>query len=265
MLVVSQFARAVMPHGTTTMFTDPHEVANVLGLVGVRLMHDEAMVQPINVFVEMPSCAPSAPGLETPGRRDRARRRGRGDGLAGDRRARRDDELPRRHRRRPEDARRDRRHPGRRQGGGRPLREPRPHRLPGLCRRRTRRRPRRNPRGGRDRARPPGHAGDAAPRLGLVRREGADHRRHREGPRPAQLHPLHRRLPFRHAGERRPHGPRRPPRHRLRPRPARRAADGDDQHRDAFRAWSASSARSRRGGGPTASSPPTCAPCRSRR
>ena len=67
MLVVSQFARAVMPHGTTTMFTDPHEVANVLGLVGVRLMHDEAMVQPINVFVEMPSCAPSAPGLETPG------------------------------------------------------------------------------------------------------------------------------------------------------------------------------------------------------
>ncbi len=67
MLVVSQFARAVMPHGTTTMFTDPHEVANVLGLEGVRLMHDEAMAQPINVFVEMPSCAPSAPGLETPG------------------------------------------------------------------------------------------------------------------------------------------------------------------------------------------------------
>ncbi len=67
MLTVTQFARAVMPHGTTTMFTDPHEVANVLGLAGVRLMHDEAMVQPINVFTQMPSCAPSAPGLETPG------------------------------------------------------------------------------------------------------------------------------------------------------------------------------------------------------
>ncbi len=67
MLTVSQFARAVMPHGTTTMFVDPHEVANVLGLVGVRLMHDEASVQPINVYVQMPSCAPSAPGLETPG------------------------------------------------------------------------------------------------------------------------------------------------------------------------------------------------------
>ena len=46
----------------------------------------------------------------------------------------------------------------------------------------------------------PGDAGDAAARLRLVRREGADHRRHREGARPAQLHPLHRRLPLRHAG-----------------------------------------------------------------
>jgi adenine deaminase len=67
MLTVSQFVRAVLPHGTTTMFVDPHEVANVLGLAGVRLMHDEAMAQPVNVFVQMPSCCPSAPGLETPG------------------------------------------------------------------------------------------------------------------------------------------------------------------------------------------------------
>jgi len=67
MLTVSEFVRAVAPHGTTTMFVDPHEVANVLGLPGVRLMHDEAAVQPINVYVQMPSCAPSAPGLETPG------------------------------------------------------------------------------------------------------------------------------------------------------------------------------------------------------
>lgn len=67
MLTVTQFSRAVMPHGTTSMFIDPHEVANVLGLEGVRLMHDEALEQPINVFVQMPSCAPSAPGLETTG------------------------------------------------------------------------------------------------------------------------------------------------------------------------------------------------------
>ncbi|RED17932.1 adenine deaminase [Pontivivens insulae] len=67
MLTVTEFARAVMPHGTTSMFVDPHEVANVLGLYGVRLMHDEALEQPINVYVQMPSCAPSAPGLENTG------------------------------------------------------------------------------------------------------------------------------------------------------------------------------------------------------
>ncbi|MGR3434757.1 MAG: adenine deaminase, partial [Shimia sp.] len=67
MLTPARFAEAVAPHGTTTMFTDPHEIANVLGLRGVRLMHDEALLQPINVFTQMPSCAPSAPGLETTG------------------------------------------------------------------------------------------------------------------------------------------------------------------------------------------------------
>lgn len=67
MVTVTEFARAVIPHGTTSMFIDPHEIANVLGLPGVRLMHDEAMSLPINIFVQMPSCVPSAPGLETPG------------------------------------------------------------------------------------------------------------------------------------------------------------------------------------------------------
>jgi adenine deaminase len=67
MLTPAEFAAAVIPHGTTTMFTDPHEIANVLGLRGVRMMHDEALMQPINIFTQMPSCAPSAPGLETTG------------------------------------------------------------------------------------------------------------------------------------------------------------------------------------------------------
>jgi adenine deaminase len=67
MLTVTEFVRAVMPHGTTSMFIDPHEIANVLGLNGVQLMHDEAAGQPINVYVQMPSCVPSAPGLETAG------------------------------------------------------------------------------------------------------------------------------------------------------------------------------------------------------
>jgi adenine deaminase len=67
MVTVTEFARAVIPHGTTSMFIDPHEIANVLGLPGVRLMHDEAQTLPVNVYVQMPSCVPSAPGLETPG------------------------------------------------------------------------------------------------------------------------------------------------------------------------------------------------------
>ena len=65
MLTPARFAEAVLPHGTTTMFADPHEIGNVLGLRGVRLMHDEAMMQPINIYMQMPSCVPSAPGLET--------------------------------------------------------------------------------------------------------------------------------------------------------------------------------------------------------
>lgn len=67
MVTVTEFTRAVVPHGTTSMFIDPHEIANVLGLEGVRLMHDEAESMPTNVYVQMPSCVPSAPGLENAG------------------------------------------------------------------------------------------------------------------------------------------------------------------------------------------------------
>ena len=67
MLTVTEFVRAVIPYGTTSMFVDPHEIANVFGLKGVRLMVEEAAIQPIHVWVQMPSCVPSAPGLETPG------------------------------------------------------------------------------------------------------------------------------------------------------------------------------------------------------
>jgi adenine deaminase len=67
MLTPAGFCAAVLPHGTTTMVCDPHEIANVLGLEGVRLMHDEALLQPASMFMQMPSCAPSAPGLETTG------------------------------------------------------------------------------------------------------------------------------------------------------------------------------------------------------
>jgi len=67
MVTVTEFVRAVAVRGTTGMFIDPHEMANVFGLRGVKLMVDEAQKQPIHVWVQMPSCVPSAPGLETPG------------------------------------------------------------------------------------------------------------------------------------------------------------------------------------------------------
>jgi len=67
MVTVTEFVRAVSVRGTTGMFIDPHEIANIFGLKGVKLMVDEAAKQPIHVWVQMPSCVPSAPGLETPG------------------------------------------------------------------------------------------------------------------------------------------------------------------------------------------------------
>jgi adenine deaminase len=69
MVTVTEFVRAVAVRGTTGMFIDPHEMANVFGLKGVKLMLDEAQKQLIHVWVQMPSCVPSAPGFETPGAR----------------------------------------------------------------------------------------------------------------------------------------------------------------------------------------------------
>jgi adenine deaminase len=67
MLSLSRFAEAVLPLGTTGAFIDPHEIANVLGLAGVRLMVDEAKTIPMQIYVQVPSCVPAAPGLETSG------------------------------------------------------------------------------------------------------------------------------------------------------------------------------------------------------
>lgn len=68
MLTVTEFARAVLPHGTTGVFMDPHEIANVLGLRGVKLMMDEAKNVPLRVFTCVPSCVPATfPEFETAG------------------------------------------------------------------------------------------------------------------------------------------------------------------------------------------------------
>lgn len=56
-----EFARAVVPHGTTTVIIDPHEIANVLGLDGIRYMLNAAKYNPLSVFVMLPSCVPASP------------------------------------------------------------------------------------------------------------------------------------------------------------------------------------------------------------
>jgi adenine deaminase len=67
MVTVSQFAKAVLPCGTTAVFMDPHEIANVLGMDGIRLMIEEGRNLPLKVYTTMPSCVPAAPGLEDAG------------------------------------------------------------------------------------------------------------------------------------------------------------------------------------------------------
>jgi adenine deaminase len=67
MLTVTEFVRAIISHGTTGIFIDPHEIANVFGLKGVKLMADEAVQQPIHVWVQVPSCVPSDSRFESAG------------------------------------------------------------------------------------------------------------------------------------------------------------------------------------------------------
>jgi len=66
MVTPPEFARAVVPRGTTSVVTDPHEIANVLGIEGVRYMLDSSEGLPLTVFVMAPSCVP-ATHLETSG------------------------------------------------------------------------------------------------------------------------------------------------------------------------------------------------------
>ncbi len=66
MVTVPEFARAVVPRGTTSVVIDPHEIANVHGREGIRFMADSARGIPLNVFIMLPSCVP-ATHLETSG------------------------------------------------------------------------------------------------------------------------------------------------------------------------------------------------------
>jgi adenine deaminase len=67
MVTVRRFAEAVLPRGTTAVFIDNHEMANVFGLEGIRWMLEEGRRLPLKVFLAVPSCVPALPGFEDAG------------------------------------------------------------------------------------------------------------------------------------------------------------------------------------------------------
>jgi adenine deaminase len=71
MVVVREYARAVLPHGVTTVVTDFHEIANVMGTRGIHLMREGIESIPLNLYCMLPSCVP-ATSLETAGGEIRA-------------------------------------------------------------------------------------------------------------------------------------------------------------------------------------------------
>jgi len=61
MISPGQFARAVVPKGTTSVIADPHEIANVCGLEGIKFMIKSSEDLPLNVYYMLPSCVPATP------------------------------------------------------------------------------------------------------------------------------------------------------------------------------------------------------------
>lgn len=59
MVTPSEFARVVVPHGVTTVITDPHEIANVAGTKGIEFMLNDSDHIPLDVYVMLPSCVPA--------------------------------------------------------------------------------------------------------------------------------------------------------------------------------------------------------------
>ena len=66
MLMPLEFAKMVVPSGTTTIVADPHEISNVMGLQGISFMREASKNLPLDVYMTLPSCVP-ATNLETSG------------------------------------------------------------------------------------------------------------------------------------------------------------------------------------------------------
>lgn len=72
MLCPAEFARAIVPRGTTSVIIDPHEIANVWGIKGIRYMLKAGIGLPLDIYIMLPSCVP-ATSMETSGARLTAR------------------------------------------------------------------------------------------------------------------------------------------------------------------------------------------------
>jgi len=59
MVTPAEFAKAILPHGTTTIIADPHEIANVCGINGIMFMLSNTMELPLNTYIMIPSCVPA--------------------------------------------------------------------------------------------------------------------------------------------------------------------------------------------------------------
>lgn len=67
MLTVREYAKCVCVHGTTTIYMDPHEITNVLGFDGMKLMIEDGKNLPLRVYSTVPSCVPACSGFEDTG------------------------------------------------------------------------------------------------------------------------------------------------------------------------------------------------------
>ena len=67
LMTVGEYAKAALPHGTASIFMDPHEIVNVTGLDGMVAMMKDGAETPLRVFTTIPSCVPASPGLENTG------------------------------------------------------------------------------------------------------------------------------------------------------------------------------------------------------
>ncbi len=67
MVTPANWAKVLVPNGTTTVFTDPHEITNVLGMKGTKYMLEASQGLPLRYYVTAPSCVPAVPSIETAG------------------------------------------------------------------------------------------------------------------------------------------------------------------------------------------------------